>query len=408
MKKRIVALLLALSSAFAVCSLGGCKKKNPEASRMTVEINPKVEFILDKDNKVVSATALNDDGAVILAGEASFTGKTAEEAAEAVVSIATETGYIVKGSATVEDNKINISISCDTSYAKDLYGKVEKKVKKYMKDNGINATLEKIDAMTLEKLKELALKNPERTEDDVKDKTEEQLIAMIKLDRIETAELATEELKDAYFKAKAYHIAIVNREETAKIINGMGDAYAAVLGLYDKALETYGKAIQAMEDTRYKILVSPDSAYQKLLAELRDKKAEVLKERSITFDVTINGEEKIAAEKKLKASKEARDELVKKIEEIGNQADAAWTEAIAAAKTYETALEGYKDQLLTVAEVKKKLNDEAAKIGTRINNAKNSFFETFEEAHGADIEKAKTDLEAYKQKLKDHAAGKTE
>ena len=70
MKKRIVALLLALSSAFAVCSLGGCKKKNPEASRMTVEINPKVEFILDKDNKVVSATALNDDGAVILAGEA--------------------------------------------------------------------------------------------------------------------------------------------------------------------------------------------------------------------------------------------------------------------------------------------------------------------------------------------------
>lgn len=408
MKKRIVALLLALSSAFAVCSLGGCKKKNPEASRMTVEINPKVEFILDKDNKVVSATALNDDGAVILAGEASFKGKTAEEAAKAVVSIAIETGYIVKGSATVEDNKINISISGDTSYAKDLYGKVEKKVEKYMKDNGINAKLEKIDALTLEKLKALALKNPERTEDDVKDKTEEQLIAMIKLDRIETAELATEELKDAYFKAKAYHIAIVNREETAKIINGMGDVYAAVLGLYDKALETYGKAIQSMEDTRYKILVSPDSAYQKLLAELRDKKAEVLKERSITFDVTINGEEKIAAEKKLKASKEARDELVKKIVEIGNQADVAWTQAIAAAKTYETALEGYKDQLLTVAEVKKKLNDEAAKIETAVNNAKNSFFKTFEEAHSADIEKAKTDLEAYKQKLKDQAAGKTE
>ena len=408
MKKRIVALLLALSSAFAVCSLGGCKKKNPEASIMTVEINPKVEFILDKDNKVVSATALNDDGAVILAGEASFTGKTAEEAAEAVVSIATETGYIVKGSATAKDNEINISISGDTSYAKDLYGKVEKKVKKYMKDNGINATLEKSPALTLEKLKELALKNPERTEDDVKDKTEEQLIAMIKLDRIETAELATEELKDAYFKAKAYHIAIVNREETAKIINGMGDAYAAVLGLYNKALETYGKAIQAMEDTRYKTLVSPDSAYQKLLAELRDKKAEVLKERSITFDVTIDDEKRASAELRLKASEEAYNELVKKIEEIGNKADAAWTQAIAAAKTYETALEGYKDQLLTVAEVKKKLNDEAAKIETAVNNAKNSFFETFEEAHGEDIKKAKADLEAYKQKLKDQAAGKTE
>lgn len=408
MKKRIVALLLALSSAFAVCSLGGCKKKNPEASRMTVEINPKVEFILDKDNKVVSATALNDDGAVILAGEASFKGKTAEEAAQAVVSIATETGYIVKGSATVEDNKINISISGDTSYAKDLYGKVEKKVEKYMKDNGINATLEKIDALKLEQLKKLALKNPERTEDDVKDKTEEQLIAMIKLDRIETAELATEELKDAYFKAKAYQIAIVNREETAKVIAGMSDAYAAALGLYDKALETYGKAIQAMEDTRYKTLVSPDSAYQKLLAELRDKKAEVLKERSITFDVTIDGEKRASAELKLKASEKDYDELVKRIEEIGNQADAAWTQAIEAAKTYEATLEGYKNQLLTDEEVKKKLNDEAANIETAVNNAKNSYFEKFEKAHGEDIKKAEADLEAYKQKLKDQAAGKTE
>ncbi|MDD7186476.1 MAG: hypothetical protein PUH93_01865 [Clostridia bacterium] len=408
MKKRIVALLLALSSAFAVCSLGGCKKKNPEASRMTVEINPKVEFILDKDNKVVSATALNDDGAVILAGEASFNGKTAEEAAEAVVSIATETGYIVKGSATVEDNKINISISGDTSYAKDLYGKVEKKVEKYMKDNGINAKLEKIDAMTLEELKALALKNPERTEDDVKDKTEEQLIAMIKLDRIETAELATEELKDAYFKAKAYQIAIVNREETAKVIEGMGDAYAAALGLYDKALETYGKAIQAMEDTRYKTLVSPDSAYQKLLAQLRDKKAEVLKERSITFDVTIDDEKRASAELRLKASEEAYNELVKKIVEIGNQADAAWTQAIDFAKTCETAFEGYKELLPSKEDFEKKLNDEAAKIETAVNNAKNSFFETFEDAHGEDIKKAKADLEAYKQKLKDQAAGKTE
>lgn len=408
MKRRIVALMLALSSVFAVCSLSGCKNNNPEASRMTVEINPKVEFILDKDNKVVSATALNDDGEVILAGEASFKGKTAEEAAEAVVSIATETGYIVKGSATANDNEINISISGDTSYVKDLYGKVEKKVNKFVKDNGINATVAKINALTIAQLKEIALKNPERTEADLEGKNEEQLIAMIKLDRLETVDLATEELKDAYFKAKAYQIAIVNREETAKVIAGMSDAYAAVLGLYDKALETYSKAVQAMEDTRYKTLVSPDSAYQKLLAELRDKKAEVLKERSITFDVTIDGEKRASAELKLKASEKDYDELVKKIEEIGNQADAAWTQAIAAAKTYEATLEGYKDQFLTVEEVKKKLNDEAAKIETAVNNAKNSYFETFEKAHGEDIKKAEADLEAYKQKLKDQAAGKTE
>lgn len=408
MKRRIVALMLALSSVFAVCSLSGCKNKNPEASRMTVEINPKVEFILDKDNKVVSATALNDDGEVILAGEASFKGKTAEEAAEAVVSIATETGYIVKGSATANDNEINISISGDTSYVKDLYGKVEKKVNKFVKDNGINATVAKIDALTIAQLKEIALKNPERTEDDVKDKTEEQLIAMIKLDRIETAELATEELKDAYFKAKAYQIAIVNREETAKVIAGMSDAYAAVLGLYDKALEAYGKAIQAMEDTRYQTLVSPDSDYQKLLAKLRDKKAEVLKERKLVFKVDIDGEEKVAAEARLQASEADYDALLNRIEDIGKKADAAWTQAIKNAEDYEKTLTGFKDQLLTSEEVKNKLNAEAANIETKVNNAKNSYFETFEKAHGEDIKKAEADLEAYKQKLKDQTAGKTE
>lgn len=408
MKRRIVALMLALSSVFAVCSLSGCKNNNPEASRMTVEINPKVEFILDKDNKVVSATALNDDGEVILAGEASFKGKTAEEAAEAVVSIATETGYIVKGSATANDNKINISISGDTSYVKDLYGKVEKKVNKFVKDNGVNATVEKIDALTIAQLKEIAIKNPERTEADLEGKNEDQLIAMIKLDRVETAELATEELKDAYFKAKAYQIAIVNREETAKVIEGMGVIYTAALGLYNEALNTYSKAVQAMEDARYNTLVSPDSAYQKLLAELRDKKAEVLKERKIVFTVNIDGEEKVAAEARLQASEADYDALLNRIEDIGKQADAAWTQAIATAKTYEASLEKVKDQLLTSEEVKNKLNAEAANIETKVNNAKNNYFDEFEKAHGEDIKKAEDDLEAYKQKLKDQASSKTE
>lgn len=400
--------MLALSSAFAVCSLSGCKNNNPEASRMTVEINPKVEFILDKDNKVVSATALNDDGEVILAGEASFKGKTAEEAAEAVVSIATETGYIVKGSATANDNEINISISGDTSYVKDLYGKVEKKVNKFVKDNGINATVAKIDALTIEELKKIALKNPERTEADLEGKNEEQLIAMIKLDRLETVDLATEELKDAYFKAKAYQIAIVNREETAKVIEGMGVIYTAALGLYNEALNAYSKAVQAMEDARYNTLVSPDSAYQKLLAELRDKKAEVLKERKIIFTVNIDGEEKVAAEARLQTSKARYDEIEKSIKDMGEQADAAWTRAIAALKTNEATLEGYKELLPSKEDFEKKLNDEAANIEAKVNDAKNNFFAEFEKAHGEDIKKAKTDLEAYKQVLKEQAKDKTE
>lgn len=63
---------------------------------MQVDINPSVEFILDADDKVLSVTALNDDGALIVAGEA-FVGKTAEDAVELMASISTDAGYLVKG-----------------------------------------------------------------------------------------------------------------------------------------------------------------------------------------------------------------------------------------------------------------------------------------------------------------------
>ena len=61
-------------------------------TRVTVDINPSVEFIVDDQNKVVSVTALNDDGSILIAGEA-FVGKTPEEAVEMMVSLATETGW---------------------------------------------------------------------------------------------------------------------------------------------------------------------------------------------------------------------------------------------------------------------------------------------------------------------------
>ena len=118
--KRFLGIIL------TICMLSGClfmftscKKEQAATGRMTVDINPSVEFMLDKDNKVVSATALNDDGEVILYGEA-FVGKTAEEAAQMVVKIATETGYLVKGEATATSDEINISISSDTAQIEEI------------------------------------------------------------------------------------------------------------------------------------------------------------------------------------------------------------------------------------------------------------------------------------------------
>ena len=80
--KQCTAGVLCLALAIGMgAALSGCSQSSSDtaAARMQVDINPSVEFILDSENKVLSVTALNDDGALIVAGEA-FIGKTAEDA----------------------------------------------------------------------------------------------------------------------------------------------------------------------------------------------------------------------------------------------------------------------------------------------------------------------------------------
>ena len=91
MKRKLISLLLLCSMLLSVFAFTSCgKDPKPEegtVSRMTVDINPSVEFMIDDQNKVISVTALNDDGSILIVGE-SFIGKTPEEATELVFSLA--------------------------------------------------------------------------------------------------------------------------------------------------------------------------------------------------------------------------------------------------------------------------------------------------------------------------------
>ena len=84
MKSKLLALTLCLCLLIGtVLPLASCQKspapQQGTYTRVTVDINPSVEFMVDDENKVVSVTALNDDGSILIAGEA-FVGKTPEEA----------------------------------------------------------------------------------------------------------------------------------------------------------------------------------------------------------------------------------------------------------------------------------------------------------------------------------------
>ncbi|MGN1078038.1 MAG: hypothetical protein ACI4ST_05940 [Candidatus Gallimonas sp.] len=400
MKRKIT--VFALSAALAcgcMIPLAGCSQEEAEASsRMTVDINPSIELMLDDENKVVSVTALNDDGGVIIAGE-TIVGKSAENAVEIIVSVACETGYLVEGSVTADENTVSVSVSGNTEAAQALCDKAIAKAEAVLEEHGIEGKVEQIEALKLSELKKLAAECTEFSEEEIDAMTEDQLYKVIGAARIETALLLTEDLRQAYYAAKEYEISFAEREETAKLIEEMGGVYTALFNSYKTVVDLYSAAINSLDDLRYELLVSPDSAYQQSLVSLREAKADLLKQRNITASINVNDDLYAEATVALQLSEERYDQAVAAYEALGNTANGQMENLI-------SALRGYEESLRTIEEafpsdVKDRLSAGAKELENKLNETKDSFFASFEEAHADDIARITQNLIDQKQKLID-------
>ncbi len=400
MKKIIATVLLFSTLIFSVSVLTSCLNNSPKAgtvTRMTVDINPSVEFMVDDRNKVVSVTALNDDGSILIVGE-EFVGKTPDEAVELVVKLATDTGYLVKGNVTEEENTVKISVSGDSAYAKKLMADVTEKAKSVIEELDINGKIEKVEALSLEALRKLALSTSIYTEEEINTMSEEELNKVISVGRIETALLLTEQMRDAYYSAKEHKISFAESEETAKIIEAMGGLYAITHKAYKTALDLYATAISELDNFRYNMLISPESDYQKSLVSLREAKVELLKQKNYTASLEINGTEYASAMITLRASEENFNRALTAYEELGNQLNSSLEGLVATLKQSETSLRELESALFDT-NIKEKLKEKATEIEANLNEAKDSFFAEFENAHKDDISSIKDSLIAKKQQL---------
>lgn len=398
--KKIAACGMSLALAAGTCALlAGCGGGDGEAAaRMQVDINPSVEFILDADDKVLSVTALNDDGALIIAGEA-FVGKTAEDAVELMVSISTDAGYLVKGDLSAGQDGITISITGDAEAAQKLYDDVKAGVDAFLEKSGIDAAVERGEALKLDALRALVQEaDPTLSDEEVAAMTEEQLLNALKISRIETAQLLTEELRDAYNTAKEYDFRFAERQATKSVIEGLGSAYESFLNGYAAALDSYQKAIQAVEQARYDYLVDAGSDYQKILAEVREQKDKVLEQRKEAAELP-EGAAKEAAKAALAAEEAILETKEAALELAGDAANASFDLALSAMKTVENALTELEKTF--PEEITTALTENAQKAQDAMNAAKDEAFAKFEEAHKEDIEQALADLQARKQALID-------
>lgn len=167
MKKKFFAasaLLCAgiMSISLAACGSGG--NATEATSFVTLDINPSIEFTLDKKDRVISVYGANEDGQVLLYGEEGIVGAKVDVAVEKVTGLAIELGYLdgynavvetsvtsaqeglaenlsgkINAKVTVTAEKYNLSVSCEGNTTYSLLRKLEQLKEQYPDNSAIQS-----------------------------------------------------------------------------------------------------------------------------------------------------------------------------------------------------------------------------------------------------------------------------
>lgn len=172
-KAKLITIITSAVLAVALITLAIClivankNREETQTSIVTCSINPQVQFVLNGNDKVMTAVALNDEAKGIVLS-ASFEGMKYSDALNLFVSKSVDAGYL-------DINTTGTTISISFSGLKKDYTKLKdnavKEINKYFDDNGIIAGV----VADIENLKE-AVKTLKPTASNVDNETETELM----------------------------------------------------------------------------------------------------------------------------------------------------------------------------------------------------------------------------------------
>lgn len=399
-------LVLGVAGAIAFSE----KDSNTYSSIVTMNLNPSVRFVLDKDNKVVSVSGENNEGKMIVAGEEeNIIGKDINKAIELVLKIENETGYLVSGSASIGENELSFSVAIseeNINKAKEIQESIKNEitstVSKVCDELNVNETISEIKAIEREKLEQLALKyDSTLTDEKVSQMSNEQLINVVKLYSLETAHLYSVELEELYNQVKEYDLKFAESEFTKNAISSMGTIYELALKGYDLILDGLKTSITALNDLRYDCFVSEESLYQKSYTSLLEKKEEVILYKNQL--ASMEGEDS-ETKQKVQEALEKQIQVLETAEKVLVDAKDASLSLIDSStqliNKIIVELEEYKSNLPGREEVEETLSNKSNELQETLNAKKDQIFAEFESKYGEDIEVAKQKVLAYKESLK--------
>ncbi len=381
--------ILSLTLCLALVACGG----SSEQKIMSLSCNPSVEFMLDESDKVISVTATNEEGNLILQAYADengslFIGKSADAAAKIFVEKSDELGFIVSGDVEAEGGKISVAFSGNTAKAEKLFEEVKAEINSYLTAENITVAINQADAIVEEHLEALVAKvSPYLTEAEIRAMDYKALVNELHKANQETAAMYSEQLKNAYYQAKADAFELA-KLETLKNHLGTAEKIAVeiTIGLYSTAIET-------LEALRKELLVDEDSAYQQALAGFRTAKAEYLNYRTQVLEAA-NGS---ALEATVTAELARLDAAVEQTEVALEAAGVAANEGIDTAKARAKAL---LDQALAeIEDASVRASDFATEISAKQTEKLTALTTRFEADYAAAITAAKNNWAAMQAEL---------
>ncbi len=184
----IIGFVIAVIISLAV-GLGFSGVKNGGYNYVELEINPKIEFVTNSKDKVVSVYPINADAKLVITGE-QFEGLNIKEAVKKYLELTTKLNYL-----DVERNDNVVKFTCVSGLTKALEVKLYRTINSYLTENQIMGVVVENteDLQEFKEAKKLGVSNdkyslveaymrlyPDSNSEEVKNLSEKKLIEKIK------------------------------------------------------------------------------------------------------------------------------------------------------------------------------------------------------------------------------------
>lgn len=399
-KKKLIPIIcggVTVAVVAAICIIGLGKKPGVEPKArgiVSIDVNPSIELVVDDQNKVMSITGLNEDGKMIIVDE-EIVGKTLDEAIEIIITLENQTGFLTSGRVEANENEIKVSVDANTTEdIQAIENNVKTSIDTVCEELNINQTITEIEKYGREKLEARVIEIDPTLEEKVSTMTYEELLNVIKIHQIETADIHSQKLEELYIDCKNSEISFVEKESIQNLIGGMDSAYQSFLTAYSNLINSLKSLSENLETIRYDLLINPESSYQSAVTQVNDAKAEL---NALKQEIANQEQPSITQQLKLTGYENALEAKEALLETVETTINASIDTAQVALDNVIVSLEQEEEKF--PEEIKTVLNSKVSEIETNMNTSKDAFFENFEEKYSEDIQRIKEEAAARKEAL---------